>query len=46
MHKDKSSPGLPDILDFITSIQGEKKKKLRKKESKKEIVLIEKEMKN
>ncbi len=32
MRKDKSSPGLPDILDFISSIQGEKKKRLKKKD--------------
>jgi transposase len=30
MPKDKSSPGLPDILGFITSLQEEKKKKLTK----------------
>lgn len=30
MPKDKSSPGLPDILNFITSIQEERKKEEQK----------------
>jgi len=35
MPKDKSSPGLPDILGFISSIQEERKEKLPKTPAKK-----------
>lgn len=35
MSKDKSSPGLPDILDFITSLQEEKKGKEPESQKKK-----------
>jgi transposase len=35
MPKDKSSPGLPDILGFITSLQEEKKEKFPKPQKKK-----------
>lgn len=35
MPKDKSSPGLPDILSFITSIQEERKKEFPKPQKKK-----------
>lgn len=35
MPKDKSAPGLPDILSFITSIQEERKEKEREAENQK-----------
>jgi len=35
MSKDKSSPGLPDILGFITSIQEERKKEFPQSQKKK-----------
>jgi len=35
MSKDKSSPGLPDILSFITSLQEERKEKLPEPQKKK-----------